>query len=395
MMSKEDISEFKRAHHVLEKRIEEIDRNQISAIVKLSEELKEIIDDIETVLERDKSLWNPDISTKIKLAKRGVKVGKRLKYFEDDIVKEFDKGNLSKENGRKFSSVTKQIKANKLPLAKKEFENLWKIVELSKNYGISKDEFERKGDMLKKEKLRVKNLLAEMSRLERQTFDSEKVRKYEELLKNLGNLEKIRAAYLFSLTSEPITELLEDADGLRDHLPRFPGKEDMGEILDFFSEYPAIGKYKVSQICEMFNFSEKRISHICPETSRFKRIILTNKNLFETLHGLERTNFLTVDDGNEKVLDFFAEKIEGAASVVEQIRMLRKEKLSCKDEYERKKEVEERTKELSKYSKDNLEKELEEIESLLEFLHSGPEEREEKKGLLSKLSSFFKTGKSV
>ncbi len=394
MMSKEDISEFKRAHHVLEKRIDEIDRNQLSAIVKLSEQLKEILDDIEAVLERDKSLWNPDISTKIKLAKRGAKVGKRLKYFEDDIIKEFDKGNLSKENGRKFSSITKQIKAKKLPLAKKEFEDLWKIVELSKTYELSKDEFESKGNMLEKEKFRVKSVLAEISRLERQTFDSEKVRKYNELLKNLENLEKIRVAYLFSLTSDPITELLGNIDNLGDHIYMFPEKENIADILNFFSEYPALGKYNASQICEMFTFSEKKISHICPETSRFKKIILANRNLFETLNGLELTNFLAVDDENEKVLDFFAEKIEGARSVVERIMVLRKEKLSCKDEYERKKEVEGRKNELSKYSKDDLEKELKEIELLLEFLYSAPEEKEEN-GLFSKISSFFKTEKSV
>jgi hypothetical protein len=211
-------------------------------------------------------------------------------------------------------------------------------------------------------------------------------------LDNLGKLEKIRAEYLSSLTSEPITALLRDADSMRDYLPGFPGKEKIDEIEGFFSDYPELGKYKAGQICEMFSFSEKRISHLCPETTRFKKIIIGNKKLFETLSALERSSFLAADDGNEKALDFFAEKVEGAKDVVAQIRLLRKGKLSCRDEYEKKKNYEERKKELSKYSKASLEKELEETKSLLELLHSAPEEKEESKGLLSTISSFFKTG---
>lgn len=393
MMSKEEISEFKRAHHSLEKRMEQIGKKQCSAIVRLSEPLQELIDNIESTREREKSLWNPDISTKIKVVKKGARLFKKLAYFEGDVVKEFKNGNISEDIGRRFMLATSLVKDSKIPLAKKEFEYFRKIVELSKTHEKSRDEMEKKDRMLKKEQHRIKNLLTELSGLEKQTINLEKARRYAELLKNLEKLEKIREAYLSSLTSEPIAPLLEDADTMRDYFPGFPGKEEISRIRIFFSEYPTLGKYKVSQICELFNFSEKRISHICPETSRFKKIILANKNLFETLHSLKQSNFLAVDDENEKVMDFFAEKVEGAQEVVEQIRLLRTEKLSCMHEYEKMKNFEERKKELSKYSKENLQKELEEIESLLEFLHSVPEEKEEKNGLLSKLSSFFKIGR--
>lgn len=392
MMDKEEISEFKRTHHSLEKRMEEIDKKQPSTVVELSEQLNELIENLESTREREKSLWNPDISTKIKVVKKGARLYKKLQYFEVAVAKEFEKGNISQDTGKRFMAVTNLIKDNKMPLAKKELEYFLEIIELSRKYEESRDEMEKKDKMLKKEQHRVEKLLTELAGLEKQTIDLEKAARYAELLDNLGKLEKIRARYLSSLTSKAVTALLGDADKMREHLPGFPGKGKIDEIQAFFSDYPELGRYKAGQICEMFNFSEKRISHVCAETTRFKKIIAGNKNLFETLHGLERTSFLAVDDENEKALDFFAERIEGAKDVVGQIRVLRKEKLSCRDEYEKKRNYEERKKELSKYSKQGLEKELEEIKSLLELLHSAPEEKEEKGGLLSTISSFFKTG---
>jgi len=395
MMSKEEISEFKRAHHSLEKRIEKIEKKQRSAIVKLSELLKELMEHTESTHEREKSLWNPDISTKIKILKKGARLSKKLGYFEAGVMAEFENGNISEEIGRKFISITSLIKNNKMALAKKEFEHFQKIIELSKEYERSKEEMEKKERIIRKEQQRIKKLLAEISWLEKKTVNLEKARRYEELLKNLEKLEKIRTTYLSSLSSEPITELLGDADSMRDYFPDLPRKEEVDKMKIFFSEYPALGKYEVSQICELFNFSEKKLSHICPETSEFKRIILGNRKWFKTLNNLKRTDFLAVDDENEKTMEFYAEKIEGAREIVEQIRLLRKEKLSCKEEYEKKKEIEGKKRELSKYSKDGLEKELEENESLLEFLHSDIEEKEEKKGLLSSLLSFFRTGKDT
>jgi len=392
MMDKKEISKLKRIHDGLEKKMEEVDKKQPSTVVELSEQLNELIEDMESTREREESLWNPDISTKIKVVKKGARLYKKLQYFEVDVVKEFENGNISQESGKRFMSVTTLIKDNKMPLAKKEFEHFLEIIALSKKYQASKDELEKTDKMLKKEQHRIENLLAELTGLEKQTINLEKAERYRQLLDNLGKLGKIRAEYLSSLTSEPITALLRDADSMRDYLPGFPGKEKIDEIEGFFSDYPELGKYKAGQICEMFSFSEKRLSHVCPETTRFNKIIAANKDLFEMLHGLERTGFLAVDEENEKILDFFAEKVEGAEDVVAQIRLLRKDKLSCREEYEKKKNHEERKNELSKYSKASLEKELEETKSLLELLHSAPEEKEESKGLLSAISSFFKTG---
>jgi len=243
---------------------------------------------------------------------------------------------------------------------------------LSKRYERAEEQMKEEDRILKREQLRIGKILAEMSELEKETVDSEKVRRYEDLLKNLEKLEKFRGAHIRSLLSEPLVELLRDVEKypLEYYCQLFPGKEEMTELKKFFSEYPAFGRCNVSQLCEFLGYSEKKLSHVCPETSRFRRLVMGNKSLFETICSLEQTTFLAVDDENEKIMDFYSERIEGAKEIVGQIRELRKEKHSYREEYEKSKQIEKRKEELSRYSKKELEAELRDIEHLLGLLHS-------------------------
>jgi len=372
MLSAEEILELKREHHSLEKRMEKIEKNQLSAIVRLSERLKGLMADIGSIREKGKSMWNPDLNTRIKLSKKGVKIYKELNYFVMEVASEFEKGSIPEDAGKRFMSVAKLIKDNRVDPAKKEFEYFGEIIELSKRYERTEEEMKEKDRILKKERARIEAILVEISGLEKETVDLGKVLSYENLLKNLEKLEKLRETYIHSLLSEPVIELLGDIEkySLKDYCQALPGKDEMTELKEFFSEYPAFGKCNVSQLCEFFGYSEKKLSHMCPETSRFRRLVAGNKNLFETILSLEKTTFLAVDDENEKVMDFYAERIEGAQEIVEQIRQLRKEKYSYREEYEKNKKIEKRKEELSKYSKTGLEAELGDIGHLLELLHS-------------------------
>jgi hypothetical protein len=370
MLTEKEILELKREHHSLEKRMENIEKSQLSTIVKLSEQLKKLMADIESVREKEKNLWNPDINTRIRLSKRGAGLYKELDYFEIGAAGEFEKGNISEDAGKRFMSIGKLVKNNKMNPAKKEFEYFEEIIELSKRYERTTEEIKEEGRTLKGEQLRIEEILAEMSELERETVDLEKVRRYEKLLKKLEKLEEVRRKFIHSLISKPVVELLEDVEkySLRDYYP-LPGKEETAELKKFFSQYPVFGKCNAGQLCEFFGYSEKKLSHICPETSRFRRVVAEKKSLFETVCSFEKTSFLAVDDENEKIMDFYT-GIEGAKEIVEQIRELRKEKYSYREEYEKKKRIEERKEELSKYSKNELEEELRGIKHLIELLHS-------------------------
>ena len=379
---KKEISEFKEKHYELERRVEKVGRKQCISVSKLSDALKDIIDDIESTVERDKELWNPDISTKIKLAKKGIKLSKKLKYFEGDVVREFDAGNISQDIGKRFIAVIKAYQNNKKDDANRKFAYLLEIRELYMEYEASKQEMEKKEELLRKKQHKEIALLEELSQVQKATIDEGKVRSYEKFLKDMQELEKAREDHFSSLAAKPMTELLEQAESLRDYFTGMPGKEEMKEIRKFFSDYPDIGAYRIGQVCEMFDFNEKKLSHVCQETIRFRKVIKENRKWFEMLRDLEKTRFL--DPADEKSLDFYS---KNGAKIVERIRAF-KDREACKKEYERKLELEKKREELSGYSKDDLEAELRETESLLEFLHEKPEIEE---GLLSRISSFFKS----
>lgn len=383
MMSREEISRFKKNRTELEKRMERIGKERCAKIVWLAEPLKDLIAEIESTKERDKSLWNPDISTKLKLAKKSARFMKQLGYFETHVRKELQEGKITEDVSKRFLIITDLVRGGKFQLANDEFGYFDDIIELSKNHERANEEMKEKERALMKEQERVKRLLDELSWLEKQEVDEKKVGRYVELLERVEELERIRSSFLSSLASEPIVKLLEDAAAM--HLPGLPEDAEMARIKEFFSSYPDLGGYHASQICELFTFSEKKLSHVCPETTRFKKTILANKNLFEMLNGLERSGSLAVQD--EKSLDFFAANIGGAPEVVDRIRLLRPDMSESKAEFEKKRKLDEMRGALSGNSKESLEKELGESESLLEFLHS-PEEQAE--GFLSRLSSFLK-----
>lgn len=372
MLSAEEICELKRTHDTLEKRMEKIEKNQRSSIVKLLERLKDLMADIGSVREKEKTMWNPDINTRIKLSKKGIKLSKELNYFVTGVAGEFEKGSIPEDAGKRLMSIARLIRDNKMDSAKKELGYFEEIAELSKRYERAEEQMREEDRILRREQLRIGKILAEMSELEKETVDSERVRRYEDLLKNLEKLEKLRGAHIRSLLSEPVVELLGDVEKypLEYYCQLFPGKEEMAELKKFFSEYPAFGRCNVSQLCEFFGYSEKKLSHVCPETSRFRRLVMGNKSLFETICSLEQTTFLAVDDENEKIMDVYAERIEGAKEIVGQIRQSRKEKHSYREEYEKSKQIEKRKEELSKYSKKELDAELRDVEHLLGLLHS-------------------------
>ena len=396
MLSEEEILQLRQEYHESEKRMEKIGKKQFSAVVELSEWLGELIDSIEQIQEKEKGMKNAAVIPKIKMARKGIKLSKGVKSFEWVLANALKEGDISGDMEEKFTAILKLIKNNKIFLAKREFEYFAGIVDLSRKHAEAKEELEKKDGALRREQSRIRKLLEEMEELEKETVDPGKVQVYEEYLKNLEKLEEFRKRYLHSLISKPVAELLEDMEKHSLENYSFPPlrKEKMEELKDFFSENPKLGEYGVGQFCELFNYSEKKLMHICPEISKFRRIVLSDREWFETIHNLDRTTFLAVDDGNEKVMDFYAEKIDGASGIVGKIMQLGKEKNSCREEYEKNRRIGERKKDLSKYSKNKLEGELKETGCLLEVLHSKPEEeekeREEEQGLLSKIGSFFK-----
>lgn len=391
MGSAEEISGLRREHRALEIRMERIDERQRPTVLGLAMKLKELMADIEATTQREKSLWNPALMTRMRIVKKGFELSKELSHFEAEVAAEFEKGNVPTEEGKKFIQTVKFIKLNKMPAAKNEFAYFEGLIEASERYGKVGEELEEKDASLKRERAKIEKIMAETSELEGTAIDAEKVRRYGELIGAIDKLKAIRGDYIDSLVSMPVVELLEEIGkhSPEDYFSEFPGNEEMAGLAKFFLDYPEFGRYDAKQICESFGYSEKKLSHICPETSRFKKVVLGNRNFFETLSSLKHTHFLAVDDKDENILAFYERNIPSAKPAVERIRELRKEKDSDKEEYERSVRIGKRKAELSKYSKADLEAELKEIGQLLGLLHSEEPPKQEA-GLLSAIWQSLK-----
>lgn len=385
MMGEKELSDLRKAYYSLGEKYRGAGLDRYPIVVERAELLKGLLETIESTVERDKSLWNPDISTKIRLAKKGMRLSKKIIYFERDIVKEYEKGNLSQDFGNRFISVTNLIKDSKFPEADREFRYFQEIMDLSKEYGRLKAEMERADRDLEKEQHRLQVLLDELSSLDKQEIDMDLVRKHEKLLQAIEEIKGIRDRYLTTIASKPISRLLDILEALR--FPGLPAKDDMKEIRAFLSDYPAIAAYDAHGITQTCGFSEKKLSHICQETSRFKKTIWAHRRFFDILVDLAHSDLLSLD--TDEGLDRLADSIEGVADTVRRIRTLRQDEQESKREYLKRNELEKRRGELSVYSKEILENDLAEAKKLQEYLRTPPENKESK-GLISRIRSFFR-----
>jgi hypothetical protein len=395
MISAEEIKELKKARRALEERMaEKLDKSKCDSVVYLSGWMKDIIDGIQSVQDKEKALSNLAMSPRIKLGKKAMVLGKELIRFEMGLVGEFNSQNISEDLEKRFISIIRLIRDNKLQGANDGMKYFEEIAALDRECGAIDERVKREDHVLAREQLKIENLLKEMAGLERETVDLEKVRRHKELLESLEKLKRLREAYIQSLLSRPVAELLGKTEfqPLKECCGIFQEEGEMAQLRQFFSDYPVFGKCSASQICGFFDCSEKKLSHVCPEISRFKKAVLGNRSLFESIRSLDQTAFLAVDDENEKALDFYARNVKGAQEAVERIRQLKKESGTDRAEYEKSKLMEKRREELAKYSKTELENELKTIKSLLEALHSEVIEgnADKGKGLLSEISGFIK-----
>jgi len=392
MISRDEILETKQKVHELDEKIGKIGKEQFPSVIRLAGALKEILDGIEGIKQREQAMHDPHVNKRIKLMKQGIKLGKNIKYFEDNIVLEFDAGNLTEEMGKKFVAITKLIKKNQMPVAVLQFKYFEDILDLDEQYAQAKEKLESEEEALQKEEYRIKALQESLLELESQEVDKAKVEEYKQYLANLEKIEKIRFDYLSSLSAESVGTLVEN-QYLISQLPS-PQTQDVSEIRSFLGEYPRVGTLRMLQLTELFSASDAKLSHICAETSKFKRVILENKSFFDNLHNIAQTNFLALNFEDEKVMEFYTKK--GAKDILAQIKAASTNKEELKAEYEKHQKIEEKKEELKEYSQEQLEAELKQIRSNLELLNSeympnAQSPRAEKgEGFFSRLGSFFK-----
>jgi len=391
MNGENEIDELKQRLSQLESKSGEFE-DDLATLVELSERLGDLIERIEESSERMKNTWNPATETRIKFMKKEAKLSKELKYLDIDLAKELEKGSVSKATLRRFASIIIRIRENKLAIAREEFRYFEGIIGLERDIEHARAELKKKESLLKHEANKIQKLLSSMSFLEQMDVDMEKVRRHEELTGLIHSLENLRRIYLKSLLSKPVSQLLDELEShpLRRRWPDFPDEGSFSQLKEYFSQHKSIGQKDVIHLCELFSYSDKRLAHIIPDASSFRKTILSRSKWFESMKSLGQTPFLALDTRDGALLDFYSAKIEGARDIVSRIRQLAQESSLLEEEADRYRKFQELKEELSGLSRQRLEEDLGRIQSQLALLHSNEGKKVKKEeSLFSRIASFF------
>lgn len=398
MVDKQDILNIKKNIHDSEKKINEIGEEQFPYVIKLSEWLLEIMEGIDSIQLRGKRAENAAVITRMKVAKQGIKLSKQVKNFEKKVVEEFSKDHISEEIGKKFGNILNLMKAKGFSTSCEEIKFFRDLVKLDKSYKKYKQDLEYIEENLRKDKNRMSKILEELDELENCKIDSEKVEKYSKILSNLGRIKEFRKDYINSLISDPVLQLLasvKDNSLIEFNFPKIQ-RDNLESLIEFFSKNSEFNNYNLAKLSELFDYNEKKLSHVYPETSKFKRIVVSKREWFESILNVERTNFLLFDLSNQRIVNFYSNNSKGAKEIIENLLKEKENMAVYKQEYEKNERFKEKTKKLSKYSKTELEKEIQELDSNLETLQTKqvleekPPKETKKEGLFSRFLSFFR-----
>jgi hypothetical protein len=380
----EDIRSLKKELREIERGLGGLQGERLAAVVALSERMKGLLGEIEEVKEKEKSSWNPAFSTRVKMARKGYRLSKALHNLRAEVASEFEKGDITEDAGKRFISIINLWEDSKKEEAKREFRHFEKLLEMGRRQAETSGRLDAIGKGLRRERAKAEGLLGEISAMKGERIDEGKVSRYKELQGELRKLEGLRKEYISSLASKPVMVSLGELGRLQEHFTDFPPEAERAQLAEFLSRYPGFRDASAERLCEYLSYSDKKLSHVCPETTLFRRLVGGQRRFIEALADAGASTILSVDD--EKALDFLAAEA-GGDGIVRRIRLLREDEAACKEEFEKAGRVERMRKDLSGHSKSALEAEIAELDRLLKLLEDGPETEET--GLLAKISSLF------
>ena len=233
------------------------------AIVRLFERLYELAEDIEATQDKGKSLFNPAMITRVRMAKKGFELAKDVRYFETDVASEFEKGAITKEAGKRFIAATKLLKENDLRKAKAEFMYFEDIASMLKSHDAFENEIKEDERSLRKEQLKAEKALAEVVDLEKESVDKDKVRRYREFADGMELLKAIRKEYLHSLASKPVAAMISGMEGAEGFRALLPGDDEMAELKKFFSDYPVFAQSDAGKVLRILRIQcEEAVAYL-------------------------------------------------------------------------------------------------------------------------------------
>ncbi len=391
MYKKQDLLNLKSQYSQTLEEINEFGEEQFKDILELTEWLEELIEKTER-LKKQEEASNQDLRQKFKLGRKLQRAYKTDLSFEATVIQAIEDNKIPEYIGDKFKEIAKLLKKRKIEAVKNEFEYFENLVKLNKKYQKIKEEIGIIKSDLNTKINKTENILKNLQEL--QTSDKNKYILIEKYLENLEKLENIRKEYISSLLNLKLIDLFSKIKQDKLFEFNFPpiSYDKLEDLIVLFQKDKFFQNMKITDLIKYFDYSDQKLSHVYPELSKFKKLILKERVWFDQISHLDQTNFLKWKK-EEKLSDElkqFYKQIPSAKQVLKEIEEYEKELPKFKQQYREYQEYKLKLKELEEYSKKDLEEELKKYNDLLETLTKKQEIPIQKdKGLFEKLKGFF------
>jgi len=366
-------------------------------LIGLCADLTDIIENMLEISRKRSKIEHAAFDTKIKFSRKVRRKAKDLGRLEWEIVREFDRSNISLEHGRKMAQVVKLLKANNPQKAQEEAKELYQLLETYSSLRISLEQLEKKRVQLERRKRDVQAKLSDIGWLEKEPApDEAKITRHEKRLQLLARLGEVRLQYLSNISCMPLPLLIRKAREESWEKAGFPTlSQDGAQHLIFFLEKSGLGSKSAEQLLSLCSSSSEKLRHVVADTEGFRREVLPRKGYLQQLSSLPSSSFLSIESRESAGwLKLMGEEAAQAAALLGKL-----EKTAADDarEWERAQQIEQKKAALAGAKKEGLLQSLRQLEGLERLAKreekpaSTPsaEKAERKGGLLDALRRFL------
>lgn len=392
MYTKKELIQLKQNYYDTLSEINELGKEQFKDILELIEWLEDLMEKTER-LKKQEEAPNQDLRQKMKLGRKMQKAYKYDTSFEATIIHAINEGKLSNEIGERFKEMATLLKKRKISEMKHKFKYFENLIKLNKKYQKYTTEIEEIKSDLETKINKIENILTDLKWLNK--LDTKKFELIENHLKDLNKLKDIRLQYISSLLDLKLSDLLIKIkeENLFDYDFPHISQDKLDELEELFKNDKFFSNMKIYDLVKYFDYSDQKLSHVYPEISKFKKLILRERVWFDKISHLDQTKFLMwkkEEPLNNKLKEFY-EKLPNSKDILKSLEVYEKELPGFKEKYKEYEEYKIKLEELSEYSKDKLEKELQTYKELLDTLNSEVKEVKKSEGFFDKLKGFLST----
>lgn len=263
---------------------------------------KEFLFNMKDIDSKSSELDNADIATRIKFSQKAKKFGKEFWRLVREINSLHEKGQLGEAQAKRFGVVLEKLKARKYEEAERELLDFKKLELVSKRLRESEGSF---SSLAKDLDSRIGYLEKQLSETEQRADSKELEQKASVYLRVAPILDSYgawRAGQIAKFKSLPAAKLIL-ACFASDELFTlgFPKPKDafsLEELGDFLRASKSEATPK--RLLEMEGMRQEEIKKSFPDAHQFRRLIGENSDWLASVFGLEHSNFLVFDFGNEE-----------------------------------------------------------------------------------------------